>query len=361
MRIAVGLDGGDTPERIAGLIDAGADEFFAGFVPPEWSNRYGWEVGLNRRTFGMKSQYTSAGDLEQAIAIVHERGKRVFITFNAHSYNDRQIPILRDIVQTVDGLEPDGYIVADPALIALLAEWRIDRPLSLSTGAACFNSRTVRHYCKFADVRRVVIPRKLSLIEMEQLVRSLGDLSLEFEVMILGYRCHFNDEFCFSRHSGVEEVMCSYFYEAEHSTRRRFPRDWKSMVEQFCGDPDPQFQAGSLLGRFLQRREEQLPVPPPVPQTPHDPDRDLWPPLAFRLLQNCGLCAIPKLRQIGVHVLKVPVRGDGWVKERFLRLARQVIDHPNPTPEFCRQLVNSPGFCEATGHCYYHLGAGVVE
>jgi hypothetical protein len=75
--------------------------------------------------------------------------------------------------------------------------------------------------------------------------------------------------------------------------------------------------------------------------------------MARCLIMNCGLCAIPALEEAGVSVLKVPARGEAWRKLRYVQLVRAVLDCPEPTPEFCRSLINSADFCAAPGSCYY--------
>ena len=46
MKIVAGLGAVDEYIRFA---EAGADEFFCGYVPYEWSREYGTELALNRR------------------------------------------------------------------------------------------------------------------------------------------------------------------------------------------------------------------------------------------------------------------------------------------------------------------------
>lgn len=359
MNISMGLDGTDTPERIRELTAGGADEFFAGYIPAQWLRRYGWEAPLNRRSYGPECQFLRAGDLREAVETVHAEGKRIFLTLNHHAYAQEQVPLIRDIVAETEAIEPDGYIVADPALMVLLTTWGITRPLHLSTGAGCYNSETVRYLCSLANVRRVVIPRKMSLHEMSMLIESLNDLDLEFEAMMIGYRCYFNDEFCFSLHSAACDNLCGTFCYARYATSRRWPRDWKTLLADVAADIGGQFQKSSALDRFLQQTsmatEQDACRPPPWRQLRDEQGTtsavaDIW-------LQNCGLCLIPELRDIGVSVLKIPTRGSSWLKQRFLEPVRAIADHPQPTQEFCRSFVGSPDFCEQTGHCYYARAA----
>lgn len=354
VQIAVGIDASDTPEGIRELVELGADEFFAGYVPAEWSDRYGWEVGLNRRAFGPDYQFASLADLQEAIAAAHAVHRPVFITFNAHDYHAEQVPLLHRIVLDVSALGPDALIVADPALLELLSLWGITTPVHLSVGAGCFNGAAVRHFCEIADVRRVVLPRKMSLAEMETMIAGLSDLELDYEALVIGYRCLFNDEFCFTRHSGVSELFCSSFVpDPEAPAYRRLPSNWKEVAEEAAQAPGEQFVAGSTLDRFCKARGDE--VRPLVSTTGESSAiaEGMDGLLASNLFSHCALCAIPGLRRAGVNVLKIPVRGTGWQKRRYLEVVRQVVDDPEPTPEFCRSLIGSPGFCAKVGNCYY--------
>ena len=357
MKFVVGLDGTSTPEAVEALAEAGADGFFAGFVPPEWSETYGWEVSPNRRAFGPQCQFTAYDDLRAAIDSAHALDRPVAITLNAHEYTEEQMPLLREVVAAVDQLDPDAYIVASPLLIPVLREWGFDRPLHLSTGTACYNSETVRYFCGLGNVRKVVLPRKMSLREMEELIGGLSGLGVEFEAMVIGYRCFFNDELCFGLHSGVGSSLCADFLSTARRTIRRLPSDWKARLQEMKEHPAEQFEEGSALDRF---RKELLRVRVPEergrpPFEDEGGGEGMSSVLASSLFCNCGLCAIPALGRVGVGVLKVPTRGAPWQVERYVRAVRAVLDHPSPTLEFCRSLINSPGYCAEMGSCYYHL------
>jgi hypothetical protein len=352
-RIAVGIDGSDTPATIRDLSTAGADEFFAGFAPPEWSNRYGWEIGLNRRTFGPDYQFTALSDLAAIVDAAHAERRRLLITFNAHDYHAAQVPLLRRIVLDVCALEPDALIVADPALLELLPAWGVKTPVHLSIGTGCFNGAAVRHFCSIADTRRVVLPRKMSIPEMAEMIKGLADLRVDFEALVIGYRCLFNDEFCFTRHSGVGELFCGSFVpDPRAPAYRRLPREWKDVARATAQAPRDQFQAGSALDTFccsFDRVAQPTVARPEAAGTGSGVDVAL----ASTLYSQCALCTIPALRRAGVSVMKIPVRGTTWQRHRYLQAVRQVLDHPAPTPEFCRSLIDSPGFCEMPGSCYY--------
>ncbi|MDX9980571.1 MAG: U32 family peptidase [Lentisphaeria bacterium] len=353
MQLTLGLDHADRAPEIAAFARQGVGEFFAGFVPCEWFGRFGWEVGLNRRTFGGTCQYTDLDELREAAAAVHAAGRRLLITLNAHDYGHARLGLVREVVRALETIGHDGYIVADPALMGHLREWGVQSLFHLSTGAGAFNGEAIRFFHERYGLRRVVIPRKMTLREMRQLMASVADLGLEFEVMIIGYRCHFNDEFCFSWHSGAGANFCTNFMRMPKQLRARFPRNWKDILQEAIDHAEEQFAAGSALDEFCHRMTAATPAEcPPAPVREAGEHSQL--PMA--LFNNCGLCAIPALRDMGVHTLKIPVRGAPWQKARYLEAVRAVLDHHAPTAEFCRGLVRSEGFCAMPEACYYHLG-----
>jgi len=354
MKIAIGIEGGTRPETIAALAAAGVDEFFAGYVPDAWTQTYGWEVSPNRRAYGPHCQYTSLDDLRETANAVHGAGKALTVAFNAHEQRAELMPLLHELIDQVDSVEPDAYILADPALILQFREWGIPRALHLSTGTACYNSETVRYLSSLGNVRRVVLPRKMGLGEMAELTGQLGDLQVEFEALIIGYRCHFNDEYCFSWHSAKGDNLCSEFARAEGRTSRRFPLNWKQLLQQVIEHPDEQFDSGSALNELCKAVSGDGGEADLANLSTRDPDdARISSLLLSTMLVNCGLCAIPALRRAGVHVLKIPVRGTEWQKTEYVRLVRQVLERPKVTPDFCRELIGNQAFCNDAFSCYY--------
>ena len=350
--LSTGIDCLDSPELIDLMVKTGAGEFFAGFIPVEWSERFGWEIEMNRRTFGGSSQYTRLEELQDVIHTVHQAGCRINLALNGHDYGAERLDMVRDIVCTVDKLNPDAFIVADPALMVMLEKWGVDRPLHLSTGAACFNSETVRYFCERHNVRRVVIPRKFTLPEMGRLMDRLGDLDLEFEVMVIGYRCHFNDELCFSLHSGAGSNLCTEFVKAPKQISKRMPDNWKEIAEDAIESPIRQFEEGSPMDVFCSDMARDVPE---VPRPEKVVELGTNSVVSATFYNNCGLCAIPELLRMGVQVLKVPARGASWQKVPYLRAVRTIADDPAADASTCQALINSAGFCDLPETCYYHL------
>jgi collagenase-like PrtC family protease len=215
-------------------------------------------------------------------------------------------------------------------------------------------------YCRsLGNVERVVVPRKMSFREIRTLTDNLADLGLEFEAMVLGYRCLFNDEYCFTWHCSPRCDFCKHFPYSQKSVLPRFPDDWKDRLKKMLAAPEDQLADGSPLDRFVKEflsreRRELRPLSKMVkPREDEESDGGMSRPVAHELYQNCGLCSIEALRGAGVDVLKLPSRGLGRLKLRSPQILRELLEGQEVSPRQCRELIDSPAFCESPGSCYY--------
>ena len=88
MKIVAGLGSIDEYER---FIQAGADEFFAGYVPYDWSRAYGTVIPLNRReVFTTHVQLGAFSELEILAEMMKYYGKPVHLTLNSFYYLPEQ-------------------------------------------------------------------------------------------------------------------------------------------------------------------------------------------------------------------------------------------------------------------------------
>lgn len=355
MFMTLGLGTSDNPHTIANYIKYGATEFFIGYVPQTWLDKYGWEVCPNRRTMGPAYNFSQISELREIVKGVHDNGGTVNFAVNAHDNGADRMDQIKEMFDLFEPLNPDGYIIADPAVMYCMKDWGIKRDIHLSTGLGCFNSEAVRFFCEQFDISRLVIPRKLTLGEMKQMMDALKDLNLEYEVMIIGYRCYFNDEDCHSVHSGARRNLCGDVVSSTFISSNRLPANWKDAIEEMNkGGAAASLKEGSVLDKV--RKEWVKTVPPvfkPVQYAYCESGVDGE--LVHAMFQTCGLCAIKKLREMGVQVLKVPFRGDEDTKLEAVKLVHDVMTAEDPNPEFCKKLLNSPSFCSQPVSCYYEV------
>ena len=90
MKIVVGL--GSIDEYIK-FAEAGADEFFCGYVPYSWSQKYGTVLPLNRReVLCYNVQLGAFSELEILSGMMKKYEKPVHLTFNSQYYIPEQYP-----------------------------------------------------------------------------------------------------------------------------------------------------------------------------------------------------------------------------------------------------------------------------
>ena len=195
MKIVAGLGSLDEYVR---FCDAGADEFFAGYVPYDWNRKYGTMLPLNRReVLCCNVQLGSFSELEILAAMVRKYQKPVHLTFNALYYIPEQYPEIATIIRQCMGLGFRSYILADPALICYLRQEHIDCEIHLSGEIAEVNSRMFSVFQR-QQIQRLIFHRKNSFYDMRRVVQAgHGE---EFEAFVLNELCHFTGAFCNSLH-----------------------------------------------------------------------------------------------------------------------------------------------------------------
>lgn len=186
MKIVAGLGSLDEYVR---FCDAGADEFFAGYVPYDWNRKYGTMLPLNRReVLCCNVQLGSFSELEILAAMVRKYQKPVHLTFNALYYIPEQYPEIATIIRQSMGLGFRSYILADPALICYLRQEHIDCEIHLSGESAEVNSRMFFVFQR-QQIQRLIFHRKNSFDDMRRVVQAgHGE---EFEAFVLNELCHF--------------------------------------------------------------------------------------------------------------------------------------------------------------------------
>ena len=248
MRIVSPLN---TAAEVDALVDAGANEFYAGLLPAAWKERFSHCSPINRREWP-QSNFATAEELGKAIERAHERGAPVNLTMNAHYYTQGQYPVVLNELERALDLGIDALIVGDIGLMLTLREQGLPARLHVSTVGTTFNSRTAQLYEELGAAR-LVLPRHFTLPELERLRAST---TLELELFIINALCSFIDGLCTFQHAldvegypdlylgadGCHACRLKYEVEAhgpEAETARKHYRGWKSLLTEgnchFCG------------------------------------------------------------------------------------------------------------------------------
>ena len=124
--------------------------------------------------------------LETAAALVHEKGKRLYVTVNCFARND-EIRALGPYARRLKAIGADAVIVSDLGAVAEIKEKCPEMEIHISTQANAMNYRTVQVY-KALGASRVVLAREMTLAQIEEL-RGLIGSDIELETFVHGAMC----------------------------------------------------------------------------------------------------------------------------------------------------------------------------
>ena len=331
MKLTVGLGSVDEYIRFS---EAGADEFFCGYVPYSWMQKYGTMMPLNRREVLCSNvQLGAFSELEILASMIRDYQRPVHLTFNSLFYLPEQYPEIAKIMKTCMCLGFQSYIIADPALILYLREHNIDCEIHLSGETGEVNSRMVDFFQQFS-LKRVIFHRKNSFDDMKAVIdaeKSHGGLRAEtdFEAFILNEMCQFTGAFCNSLHCDELGHLCRIPY-------------WLEPLRESCDD-------SSL-------RQLRPSVPAASSQTDVPNDSDL-PDGYLCGATGCGLCALYRLREIGITHLKLVGRGNynDYMEQdiRILRRALTLLEQSTSEEDFKDTLRRTLFSYKCSKVCYY--------
>lgn len=327
MKITAGLGSIDEYIRFA---EAGADEFFSGYVPYSWAEKYGTVMPLNRReVFCYNVQLGAYSELEILSTMIKKYGKPVHLTFNSLYYIPQQYPEIVEIIQRCMKLGFHSYIIADPALILYLRNQGIDCDIHLSGENGEVNSRTI-DVLQRQKLKRIIFHRKNTFEDMQAVIHAEqlagGERAqTEFEAFVLNEMCQFSGAFCNSLHCDEMGYLCRVPYHLEKIEKK--DRLYMYASDYSNGDFDKINECKSGNGERHSRQisevsdEESVEVEDETWLNRYDDTGYLCGET------GCGLCALYQLQKAGITHLKLVGRGN-YVDfmEQDIRNLRRALD-----------------------------------
>lgn len=158
-----------TPAALRTAVDAGADAVYCGF-----------QNATNARNFpGLNF---TPDELAASVAYAHGAGTKVLLAVNTFPTAGR-FDLWTEAVDIGAKLGADAFIVADIGVAEYVAHAYPDHRLHLSVQAAASSPEAIRYYCREFGVRRVVLPRILTVPEIRTLA---AEVPCEIETFIFG-------------------------------------------------------------------------------------------------------------------------------------------------------------------------------
>lgn len=161
-------------------IDNGADAVYIGF-----------KGGTNARHFAGLN--FDGKKLEKAVSYVRDSNKHIHVALNTFAHPDG-FKRWTDAVDAAVDLGVDALIIADLAVLDYTATKHPDMEIHLSVQASATNSAAIQFYKDHFNVKRVVLPRVLSIHQVKQLARTTD---VDLEVFAFGSLCIMSEGRCY--------------------------------------------------------------------------------------------------------------------------------------------------------------------
>lgn len=319
MKIVAGMGSIDEYER---FVEAGADEFFCGYVPYSWSKKYGTIMPLNRReVLCYNVQLGAFSELEILSDMIKKYKKPVHLTFNSLYYLPEQYLEIADIIRQCMSLGFRSYIIADPALLVYLRENNVDCEIHLSGETGEVNSQMANFFAEFG-LKRLIFHRKNTFQDMASVTEKCKKIS-EFEAFILNEQCQFTGAFCNSLHCDEMGYLCRVPYQIGTISREEAENATENLIAEVTETEKNYDDTGYLCGET-----------------------------------GCGLCALYQLQKAGITHLKLVGRGnyvDYMEKDiRNLRKALDILENAENEADFIHEMKKNIFSGGCSGNCYYY-------
>ncbi len=161
-----------TPAALKAAVDAGADTVYLGFRDETNARNF---PGLN----------FNRDELRDGVAYAHDRGSHVYVAINTYPRAGNLDPWHRAIDDAAR-LNADAIIVADIGLADYAAQNAPNIRRHLSVQASASTPEAINFYAESFGVKRVVLPRVLTLPEIAEINKKI---SVETEVFVFGGLC----------------------------------------------------------------------------------------------------------------------------------------------------------------------------
>jgi collagenase-like PrtC family protease len=158
-----------TPAALRAAVDAGADAVYCGL-----------QNATNARNFpGLNF---TPEEVRQGIAYAHQRGAKVLLALNTFPPAGKT-DLWKQAVDLAARLGIDAIIVADIGVADYATRTHPELRLHLSVQAGASSPEAIRFYCREFSIKRVVLPRMLTVKEIKALHE---EIPCEIEAFIFG-------------------------------------------------------------------------------------------------------------------------------------------------------------------------------
>jgi len=334
----------DNSGEIPVLCKMGANEFFCGYIPEQWLEKYSkshccdgkwreFQISLNKRE--NMSQNVSSLDILRRMVLEAERfNASLFLTLNATSYPSEAYPDLDQYVHDVLSVGIHGLIVTDIGLVKFIRANYLKAKLILSTCQLVTNCYSNRFFEKMG-IQRITFPRNISLPEMVRITKSIPNM--EYECFIIDGKCIYEDSNCRTIHNAGMFCIDQWDYQYYRADGAEYNCD----------------EMNRLLGNEATFRKWSKGYPS------WDTRIHGW------SNARCGICALPTLlNHSNITSLKIAGRGCTLAEKcamvQFVRRAIRKVQNGGTEKEledYGKSAFHIPEMCDNKSRCFMALKA----
>jgi len=176
------------------LLEAGAAEFYCGYLDDQWRLSWGDHDSISRRQGA--ANVGCRGALEEIAREAKRLGVPVWLALNS-CYSPPQYGYLTALAEAWAIVGGSGLILRDLALLSLVKALDLPLRLSVSLLAVAANSSALRFFQE-QGADRVVLPRFIPPLDLGDMLAAVP--GLEYEAMVMDDGCPLIDGYCRSIH-----------------------------------------------------------------------------------------------------------------------------------------------------------------
>jgi len=221
-----GKNAKDIEKYIDSLVQAWAWEFFVGYNPSYWYEKFGFEVSPNGR-FAEHEQVTDFDTLKAIVKESHKHNIEIFANLNAWYYTLETMPFIKKMVEELKGAWIDWIICGNISILEYLKSIDYKGKINISTIMAVYNKEAIRFFIDNYNPNKFILSREVTLKEIEELTKTFPEM--KFEVFWEGDFCRYNNWLCFAEHKYWVKDICTVVVN-DLVIKKRFRPDFKEFI-----------------------------------------------------------------------------------------------------------------------------------
>ena len=326
-------------KEITLLSRAGANEFYCGYVPKYWIEKYNkslykdgeyrqMQVSNNKRD-SIKDNITEYSVLQNVVKEAKDNGVKIFIALNYMFYPQEAYEDLEKIIDEIVPLNVDGLIITDVGLIYFIREKYPSINIILSTCQSVYNTQSASFFKKMG-VKRITFPRHVTLNEVAEITNNVTDI--EYELFVLTGKCIYDNGNCKTFHNMCHFCSEQWEYNYFHTDGSEF--SYEELEKLY--DNENEYRHWSRFYPSVKARINE------------------WPEI------GCSICALPALIKSGkITTLKVAGRGASLsgkiLNVKLLKKVAEMVDAGCDTEEireYMKKFFGISPMCDLKRRCY---------